>query len=66
MDGLRLRSEHGEIASGIDERACEAKVAQHLERAIDRKAFGAAAKLDPDIAMPKADGMPIQQFDGIE
>ena len=66
MDGLRLWSEYGEIAAGVDERAWEAKAAQHLERAIDRKAFGDAAKIDPDITMPKADGMPNKQFDGIE
>src|SRR6516165_9567570 len=62
-DPLRHRSESGKVAPGIDQTARQTVLAQHVERAVDGKALGDAAEIDPGPAVPIANAAMRAQFD---
>ena len=63
MNRLRLCSERGEIAAGVDQAARDTKSAQGIDRAIDREALGDPAEVDCDPGMAKANAVAREQLD---
>src|SRR5262249_31587988 len=66
VDGMPLLAECGQVTACIHDRACDAKAADHLERAVDSKTLGDTTEVNRDICVMKTDGMSVQELDRVE